>query len=88
MYIGALVFRNDKVTRCQYAYNLKVPNVKTAFGLRSFSFAVPLEWNKLPFEMKIIPHKFDYRKKQNYFICLILKAFFEFDLVIWSKSIG
>ena len=35
MYLGALVFRNDKVTRCQYAYNLKVPNVTTAFGRRS-----------------------------------------------------
>ena len=44
MYLGALVFRNDKVTRCQYAYNLKVPNVTTAFGRRSFSFAVPFEW--------------------------------------------
>ena len=32
MYLGALVFRNDRVTRCQYAYNLKVPNVTTAFG--------------------------------------------------------
>ena len=48
MYLGALVFRNDKVTRCQYAYNLKVPNVTTAFGQRSFSFAVPFEWNKFP----------------------------------------
>ena len=69
MYLGALVFRNDKVTRCQYAYNLKVPNVTTAFGRRSFSFAVPFEWNKLPFEMKLIPHELDYRKKtENFFI--------------------
>ena len=43
MYLGALVFRNDKMTRCQYAYNLKVPNVTTAFGRRSSSFAVPFE---------------------------------------------
>ena len=42
MYLGALVFRNDKVTRCQYAYNLKVPNVTTAFG----RISVPFEWNK------------------------------------------
>ena len=62
-YLGALVSRNDKVTRCQYAYNLKVPNVTTAFGRRSFSFAVPFEWNKLPFEIKLIPHELDYRKK-------------------------
>ena len=67
MYLGALVFRNDKVTRCQYAYSLKVPNVKAAFGRRSFSFAVPFEWNKLPFEMKLIPHDFDYRKKVKTF---------------------
>ena len=32
MYLDALVFRNDRVTRCQFAYNLKVPNVTTAFG--------------------------------------------------------
>ena len=63
MHLGALVFRNDKVTRCQYAYNLKVPNVTTAFGRWSFSFAGAFEWNKLPFEMKLIPHEFYYRKK-------------------------
>ena len=64
MYLGALVFRNDKVTRYQYAYNnLKIPNVTTAFGRRSFSFAFPFEWNKLPYEMKLIPHEFDYLKK-------------------------
>ena len=68
MYLGALVFRNDKVTRCQYAYNLRVPNVTTAFGQRSFSFAVPFEWNKLPFEMKLIPHELDYRKKLKTFL--------------------
>ena len=49
MYLGALVFRNDKVTRCQYAYNLKIPNFTTAFGRRSFSFPVAFERNKLPF---------------------------------------
>ena len=43
VYLGALVFRSDKVTRCQYTYSLKVPNVRTAFGQRSFSFAVPFE---------------------------------------------
>ena len=43
MYLAALVFRNDKVTRCQYAYNLKVSNVTTAFGRTSFSFAVPFK---------------------------------------------
>ena len=32
MYLCALEFRNDKVTRCQYAYNLKIPDVRTAFG--------------------------------------------------------
>ena len=60
MYLGALIFRNDKMTRCQYAYNLKVPYVTTAFGR---SFAVPLEWSKLPFEMKLIPPEFGYREK-------------------------
>ena len=66
--LGALVFGIDKVTRCQYAYNLKVPNVRTAFGRRiSFNFSVPFEWNKLPFEMKLIPHEFDYRKKLKTF---------------------
>ena len=40
MYLGALVLRNGKVTRYQYAYISKVPNVKTAFGRRSFSFTV------------------------------------------------
>ena len=69
VYLGTLVFLNDKVTRCQYAYNLKVPIVRTAFGWRSFSFAFPFEWNKLPFEIKLIPHEFDYRKiTENFFI--------------------
>ena len=68
MYLGALVFWNDKVTRCQYAYNLKAPNVKTAFGRRSFSFAVPFEGNKLPFEMNLIPREFDYCKKNESFL--------------------
>ena len=27
VYLGSLVFGNDNVTRCQYAYNLKDPNV-------------------------------------------------------------
>ena len=63
LYLGVLVFINDKVTRCQYAYNLKVPNSTTAFGRRSFSFAVPFEWNKLSFEMNLKPHVFDYRRK-------------------------
>ena len=62
VYLGALVLRNDKLTRYQYAYNLKVPNVRTAFGRRLFSFAVPFDWNKLPFGIKLIPHEFDYRK--------------------------
>ena len=43
VYLGALVFRSDRVTRCKYAYNLKVPNVRSAFGQRSFGFAVPFE---------------------------------------------
>ena len=60
MYLGALVFRKEQVTRYQYAYNLKVSNVTFAFGQRSLSFAVPFEWNKLPFEMKMILHEFDY----------------------------
>ena len=60
MYLGALVFRNDKVARLQYAYNLKVSNVILHLG--KDCFAVPLEWNKLPFEMKLIPYEFDYRK--------------------------
>ena len=68
MYLGALVFRNDKGTRCQCAYNLKVANVTTAYGRRSFSFAIPFEWNKLPFKMKPIPHEFDYREKLNFFL--------------------
>ena len=64
MYLGAIVFRKDKVTTCQYAYNLKVPNVTTAFGRRPFNFAVPFAGNKLPFEMKLTPHAFDYRKTE------------------------
>ena len=68
MYLGALVFGNDKVTRCQYAYELKVPNVTTAFGQRSFSFAVPCKWNNLPFETKLIPNEFDYCKKTENFL--------------------
>ena len=69
VYLSALFFRNDEVSRCQYAYNLKVPNATIAFGRRSFSFAVPCECNKFPFEMKLIPHEFDYRKKlELYFI--------------------
>ena len=55
VYLGTLVFRNDKVTNCQYGYNLKVPNVRHAFGRKPFSFAVPFEWNKLPFEMELTP---------------------------------
>ena len=31
MYQGTSVFRNYKLTRCQYAYNLKAANVTTAF---------------------------------------------------------
>ena len=65
VYLGALVFRNDMVTRCQCAYNLNASNVRTAFGRRSFGFAVPYEWNKLPFEMKLMYHEFDNGKK-NY----------------------
>ena len=76
MYLVALAFRNDKVTRCQYAYNLKVPNVTTALGRRSFSFAVPFEWNNLLFEMKLRPHGFDYRKN--------LKKKFSFYICIWK----
>ena len=69
VYLGAIILRNVMVARCQYAYSLKVPNVRTAFGQRSFSFAVPYEWNKLPFDIKLIPHEFDYRKKtENCFI--------------------
>ena len=79
IYLGALVFRNDTVTRCQYAYNSKVPNVKTAFGRRSFSFAVPFEWNKLPLERKLIPHGFDYRKKlKTFFLIFDFEGTFEF----------
>ena len=59
VYFGALVFRNDKVSRCQYAYNLKIPNVSTALGI----FKVLFEWNKLHFEIKLIPYEFDYRNK-------------------------
>ena len=67
MYLGALFSQSDKVTRCKYAYNLKVPNVTTAFRRRSFSFAVPFELNKLPFKMKLITNEFHYRKKQKFF---------------------
>ena len=83
MYLGALVFQNYKVTRCQYAYNLKVPNVKTAFGRRSFSFAVPFEWDKLPFEMKLIPQESDYRKKIEFFFIyyLALKTLLSLQMV-------
>ena len=53
MYFGALVFLNDKVSRCQSAYNLKIPNVSTALGI----FKVLFERNKLPCEMKLIPYE-------------------------------
>ena len=78
MYLGALAFQNDKVTRCQYAYNLKVPNVTTAFGRRSFSFAVPFEWNKRPFEMRLISHEFVYRKKLKTLFNSCFESTFEF----------
>ena len=82
MSLGALVFQNYKVTGCQYAYNLKVPNVKTAFGRRSFSFAVPFEWINLPFEMKLIPQESDYRKKLKTFTYyLALKALLSLEMV-------
>ena len=78
MYLGALVFRNDKVTRCQYAYILKVLNVTTAFGGRLFSFTVPFEWNKLPFEMELISHVFDYRKKlRTFYLVFDFESTFE-----------
>ena len=32
VYLGALGFRNNTVTRCHYADNLKVPNVRTELG--------------------------------------------------------
>ena len=79
-YLSALVFRNCNVTRCQYAYNLKVPNVTTAFRRRSLSFAVPFEWNKLPFEMKLIPHEFDYYRKKlkTFYLKIDFESTFEF----------
>ena len=59
----ALLSHNDKVTGCQYIYNLQISVTKTNFGKRSFSHAIPHEWNRLTFELKLIPDELTYRKK-------------------------
>ena len=51
--LNLLVCQNGRVLRSQYIYNFQTPPSKTAFGRRSFSFAVPQEWNRLPFGIKL-----------------------------------
>ena len=68
VYLSSLVSRNDKITRNQYIYNLQILVTKTNFGKRSFSHAIPHEWNRLPFELKLIPDELTCRKKMETFL--------------------
>ena len=67
-YLNSLVSRKGKVTRSQYIYKFQTPTLKTDFGKRSFSFAVPHEWNRLPFEIKLLPKENAFRKKLETFL--------------------
>ena len=42
------------------------PNVTSVSGQKLFNFAAPFEWNKLLFEIKLIPHEFDYSIKMEF----------------------
>ena len=68
MGILALLSRSDKVTRCQYMYDFQIYVVKTNFRERSVHHAIPHEWKRLPFELKIIPDELTYRKKLKTFL--------------------
>ena len=67
-YLSSLLSRNDKFTRCQNIYSLQILVTKTNFGKRSFIHAIPHEWNRLPFELKLIADERTYRKKQKTFL--------------------
>ena len=63
LYLSELMIRNTMVTRSQYFYNLLVPKFRSSFGRRSFSHAVAVEWNKLSFDLKLIPSEILFRRK-------------------------
>ena len=54
-YLNLLVSRNGQVINIFTTF--KLPTLKTAFVKRSFSFAVPCEWNRLPFKSKFYQTK-------------------------------
>ena len=62
LYLSSPVSRKDKVTRCQYLYNIQISVLKTNFGKKFFNHAIPHEWNRLPFELKLMPDERTYRK--------------------------
>ena len=62
VYLSSLVSCNDEVTKCQYVYNLQVSVLKADFGKTVFNRAIPLEWKRLPIELKLIPDKLTYKK--------------------------
>ena len=58
LYLSELMKRNTMVTRSQYFYNLLVPNLHSNFGRPSFFHTVAVEWNKLSYDLKLIPSEF------------------------------
>ena len=63
LYLLELIKRNTMVTKSHYFYNLLVPKFRSNFGRRSFSPAVAVEWNKLSFDLKLIPSEILFRRK-------------------------
>ncbi len=43
-----------RITRTHNTMSMKVPNLKTAMGRKSFAFRGPVHWNSLPGNLKLI----------------------------------
>ena len=68
LYLSELMKRNTMFTRSQYFYNSLFPKFRSNFGRRSFSHAVAVEWNKLSFDMKLIPSEVLFRRKLKIYL--------------------
>ena len=66
--LSDLMKRNTMVTRSHYFYNLHVPKFHSNIGRRSFSHAAAVEWNKLSFELTLIPSEILSRRKLNTYL--------------------
>ena len=77
LYFSDLMERNTIVTRTQYFYNLHVPKFRSNFGRRLFLHAVAVEWNKLSFELKLLPSEI-FSGENSKLICFKFPALLRF----------